>query len=196
MKKKTKIIILIAIIIFLFIIFSIIYINRCKILKNGYNKNSQEIVESILNISSYEAIVEIKIEGNKNQNEYKIKQKYLGPENNFQEIIEPENISGIKISREANKLVLENSKLDLKTIIENYSYISENKLDLSSFIEDYKKDRKAKYVEDDEIIMETNYSLKKTLYINKNTGKPIKMIVEDDIKNNKIYILYNEVDIK
>ena len=39
----------------------------CKNSKNGYNKNSQEIVESILNISSYEAIIEVRIEGNKNK---------------------------------------------------------------------------------------------------------------------------------
>lgn len=195
MKKKRKIIILIIIIIFLFIIFSIIYINMCKNSKNGYNKNSQEIVESILNISSYEAIIEVRIEGNKNKNEYKIKQKYLGPDNNFQEIIEPENIAGVKISKENNKLVLENSTLNLKTVIENYSYISDNKLDLNSFIEDYKQDKKAKFIEKDEIILETNYSVKKILYIDKNTGKPIKMVIEDNGKNNKVYILYNEVEI-
>lgn len=196
MKKKRNFIILIAIIIFLFVVFLVFYKNMCKIPKNDHNNSSQEIVNDILNISSYEAIVEIKIEGNKNRTEYKIKQVYSAPDDNIQEIIEPSNISGIKIKREKDKLTLENSALNLKTIIENYNYISDNKLDLSSFVTDYKNDPKAKFKESDEIILETNYEDKKTLYVDRKTGNPIKMVIEDNSKNNKVYILYNEVKIK
>lgn len=194
MKRKIKF--LVTVIIFLFVLFFIFYQLMCKNSKNVHTNNSQEVVNNILNISSYEAIIEVKIEGNKNQNSYKIKQKYVAPDSNEQEILEPENIEGIRIIREGDKLILENSNLNLKSIIEDYNYISENKLDLSSFIKDYKEDKKAKFIEKDEIILETNNKEKKTLYIDKNEGKPTKMVVEDNIKNNKVYILYNEVRIK
>ena len=45
-------------------------------------------------------------------------------------------------------------------------------------------------------IVEAAYDLGATNKQTLTKVKPIKMIVEDDIKNNKIYILYNEVDIK
>ena len=196
MKEKRKIIFLFIIIIFLFVLFFIFYQIMCKNSKNVHTNSSQEIVDNILNISSYEAIVEVKIEGNKNQNSYKIKQKYIAPDSNEQEILEPENIAGVKIIRQGEKLILENTALNLKSIIENYNYISSNKLDLNSFIEEYKQDEKAKCIEKEEIILETNNTDKKTLYIDKKTGKPTQMVIEDNSKKNTVYILYNEVKIK
>ena len=74
---------------------------------------------------------------NKNENKYKIKQKYEkegDKEKSSQEIIEPNNIAGIKIVQEENKLTLENSKLSITNIIENYKYITDSCIDLSSFI--------------------------------------------------------------
>ena len=79
---------------------------------------------------------------NKNENKYKIKQKYEkegDKEKSSQEIIEPNNIAGIKIVQEENKLTLENSKLSITNIIENYKYITDSCIDLSSFIKEYKK---------------------------------------------------------
>ena len=90
MKKK----IFFLFILFFIFIFFIIYIffikNTAKNLNIGNNNNSQEIVNKFLNISSYEAIIEMKVQSNKNINKYKIKQCYIDKENNYQEIIEPE----------------------------------------------------------------------------------------------------------
>ena len=49
------------------------YKNRVKNLKNGNNKNSQEIVNYILNISSYEVNVTVDVTSNKNSNKYKVR---------------------------------------------------------------------------------------------------------------------------
>lgn len=203
MKKKTFF--LITIIIFLIILILIFYINASKKSKIGHTNNSQEIVENILNISSYNAIIDVKVLSNKNENNYIIKQEYKSQDSNSQEVIEPSNIAGTKIIREGNKLTLENSSLNLSSIIENYQYISSNDLDLSSFIEDYKKDNKADYEENEnEIKMyavgDTNNNsdskCKKTLYIDKKTNLPKQLEIEWTNKNNKVYILYNEVEIK
>ena len=203
MKKKTFF--LITIIIFLIILISIFYINASKKSKIGHTNNSQEIVANILNISSYNATIDVKVVSNKNENKYIIKQEYKSKDSNLQEVIEPSNIAGTKIIKEGNKLILENSSLNLSSIIENYQYISSNNLDLSSFIEDYKNDNRADYEENEnEIKMyavgDTNNNsdskCKKTLYIDKKTNLPKQLEIEWTNKNNKVYILYNEVEIK
>ena len=194
--KNKKIFFTITIIIFLIFLIIIFYKNLSKISKIGHTNTSQEIVDNILNISSYEAIIDVRIESNKNQNQYKIKQKYSEANINSQEILEPENISGIKIYKDGQNLVLENSSLNLTSIIENYQYLYDNILDLSSFIEDYKKDDKAKYSEKDEIIMTTNYSCQKNLYIDRKTGLPTRMEAVSANKSSRVYILYSEVKIK
>ena len=203
MKKKTFF--LITIIIFLIILISIFYINASKKSKIGHTNNSQEIVANILNISSYNATIDVKVVSNKNENKYVIKQEYKSKNSNLQEVIEPSNIAGTKIIKEGNKLILENSSLNLSSIIENYQYISSNNLDLSSFIEDYKNDSRADYEENEnEIKMyavgDTNNNsdskCKKTLYIDKKTNLPKQLEIEWTNKNNKVYILYNEVEIK
>ena len=203
MKKKTFF--LITIIIFLIILILIFYINASKKSKIGHTNNSQEIVENILNISSYNATINVKVISNKNENNYIIKQEFKSKDSNLQEVIEPSNIAGTKIIKEGNKLTLENSSLNLSSIIENYQYISSNNLDLSSFIEDYKNDSRADYEENEnEIKMyavgdtnnNSNSKCKKTLYIDKKTNLPKQLEIEWTNKNNKVYILYNEVEIK
>lgn len=203
MKKKTFF--LFAIIIFLIILISIFYINVSKKSKIGHTNNSQEIVENILNISSYNATIDVKVVSNKNENKYIIKQEYKSKNSNSQEVIEPTNIAGTKIIREGNKLTLENSSLNLSSIIENYQYISANSLDLSTFIEDFKNDSKANYEENqNEIKMyavgntnnNSDSKCKKTLYIDKKTNLPTQLEIEWTNKNNRVYILYNEVEIK
>ena len=54
------------------------YENKNKTAKNlkiGNNSSSQEIVDYILNISSYETQIEVEVKSNKNSNKYKMKQK-------------------------------------------------------------------------------------------------------------------------
>ena len=144
MKKKYWFILLIIIIVIGGIIF---YKNRVKNHKIGNNKNSQEIVNYILNISSYEVKVTVDVTSNKNSNKYILKQIYQSPNKSIQEVIEPSNIAGVKIENDGTNLKIENSQLSLSSILENYNYLGDNCLDLYSFIEDYKQDEKAIYEE-------------------------------------------------
>ena len=178
------------------------YKNRVKNLKNGNNKNSQEIVNYILNISSYEVNVTVDVTSNKNSNKYILKQTYQSPNRSTQEVIEPSNIAGIKMENDGTNLKIENSQLSLNTILENYSYLGDNCLDLYSFIEDYTQNNNSKFEEkDSEIIMKTNskinniYMQEKCLYIDKTTHMPKKMEIKDNKQKATIYILYNEVKV-
>ena len=203
--NKRKIIIIVAIIILVAIIaiFFIKNINKtAKTSKIGNNSTSQEIVDYILNISSYETQIDVEIKSNKNSNKYKIKQTYINNEKNTQEVLEPSNIQGVKIIREGNKLTLQNTNLNLTSVLENYQYLAENCLDLSSFIEDYKKDENATIREEDnQIILETqsqttNSNIKnKVLKIDKSTGNPLNLEIKGTNQKTTIYILYNEVKI-
>ena len=199
MKNKKIIIVLVLVVLIFLILFLLFRNSMSKNLKIGNNSTSQEIVNSILNINSYETKIEVEVKSNKNSNKYIIKQKYKGIEENSQEIIEPNNISGVKIVKEGKNLRLENSNLNLTSIFEDYQYISDNSLDLCSFIEDYKNNEKAQWKEkDNNIIMETSKTENKSdkhkiLYIDNKSGKPLKMEIKDNNKNIAVYILYKEV---
>lgn len=178
------------------------YKNRVKNFKNGNNKNSQEIVNYILNISSYEVTVTVDVTSNKNNNKYILKQTYQNPNRSMQEVIEPSNIAGIRMENDGTNLKIENSQLSLNTILENYSYLGDNCLDLYSFIEDYKKDENATFKEkNEEIIMKASsktqniYMQEKTLHIDKKTQSPTQMEIKDNKQKTTIYILYNEVKV-
>ena len=168
----------------------------------GNNNTSQDVVEKLINMTSYEADIEISIYSNKNTNKYKIHQTYESPDKNSQEVLEPSNIQGVKIVKEGNKLTLQNSKLNLTSIIENYQSLGDNSLDLNTFISDYHQDEKASIEEQGEnIILKTeiqnnNPNIKyKILTIDKKTGKPINLEIKGTNQKNTIYILYNEVKI-
>ena len=200
MKKKYYLILLF--IIFIISVGFIFYKNSIKNLKIGNNKNSQEIVDYILNLSSYEAEVTVNITSNKNSNKYILKQKYQKDKEHIQEVIEPSNIAGGKIINDGKNLKIENSNLNLNEIIENYTNLENNNLDLSMFIDEYKNSNESNYEEkDDEIIMkvkndkENIYVKEKILYINKKTYKPVKLEIKDNKQKERIYILYNEVEI-
>ena len=200
MKKKYYLILLF--IIFIISVGFIFYKNSIKNLKIGNNKNSQETVDYILNLSSYEAEVTVNITSNKNSNKYILKQKYQKDKEHIQEVIEPSNIAGVKIINDGKNLKIENSNLNLNEIIENYTNLENNNLDLSMFIDEYKNSNESNYEEkDDEIIMkvkndkENIYVKEKILYINKKTYKPVKLEIKDNKQKERIYILYNEVEI-
>ena len=131
-KKKVFIFIIILILIVTFL--TIFFINRSKTQKIGKNSSSQDIVDYILNISSYEATIEVETKSNKNSNKYVLKQQYIKDKAETQEVLEPANIQGVKMIKKDNTLRLENSNLKLTTILENNDYIAYNSLDLSSFI--------------------------------------------------------------
>ena len=181
-KKKIIILIGILLVISIGIYFIFFHKNTAKNLKIGNNTTSQEIVNYILDINSYEVQIEVEITSNKNSNKYKMKQKYIKPDVITQEIIEPENIKGIKIVKNKNQLKIENSNLNLTKIIENYEYVGDNCLDLNNFIEEYKENENATFEENEnEIILQVecknanNNSRFRTLILDRKTGNPIKM---------------------
>ena len=113
-NKKT----LLCVIIVLLIILGIVIIkNVTKKQKSGNNMNSQEIVDNIKNLTSYTAKVKVQVNSNKKINKYILLQKYNSREGSMQEVIEPENIAGVKIIKKDNNLSIENTGLDLKTIL-------------------------------------------------------------------------------
>ena len=198
-KKKfySLIVIILIIVISIFISKKMI-----KNKKNGNNMNSQEIVDNILNIKSYKSKIKVQVNSNKNQNKYIIMQEYNTKNGCVQEIIEPENIAGVKISKKDNNLKIENSQLDLKKVYENYIELEDNSLDLISFINDYKENSKSEYDEkNNEIIMKTkvnknnSYLNNKTLYIDKESILPKKLIIQDNNKNTTIFIEYIEIEL-
>ena len=199
-EKKKKIITICFIVVLIIIVFLFCYFYMVKNSKFGNNKSSQEMVDNILNMKTYEALIEVDVKSNKNENKYIIKQEYKGENENSQEVIEPTNIKGVKIIKTNGELKLENTNLNLVSIFENYQYLSENHLDLDSFIRDYKENENSKYKENqEEIIMETsnkeNLKIKKSLYINRKIGEPTKLEIEDTNKKTAVYILYKEVNV-
>ena len=203
--NKRKVIIS-AVVIALLVVGLIIFIkfnnNMAKNSKIGKNSSSQEIVDYILNINYYKTEVEVEVKSNKNSNRYKIKQEYISSEKSIQEVIEPSNISSIKIIKEGNNLKIENTKLSITKVIEDYKDITQNNLDLINFIENYKKNPNSKWKEENnQIVMETtvetsnNYQKYETLYISKEKAEPTKMEIKDTNQNTIIYIIYNEIKI-
>ena len=200
--KNKKIIFITLVVILILAILIIFLLNKTNVKKIGNNSTSQEIVDYILNISSYEAKIEVDVKSNKNTNKYILKQQYISPDVATQEVFETSYISWIKIIKKGNDIKLENTSLNLSNIFENYEYLADNALDLSCFIEDYKESQNSNYEEkDNKIIMnvqtknENKYRQSKKLYIDKSTGNPLKMEITDINQNITVYILYNEVKI-
>ena len=123
--KNKKIIFITLVVILILAILIIFLLNKTNVKKIGNNSTSQEIVDYILNISSYEAKIEVEVKSNKNTNKYILKQQYISPDVATQEVLEPSNISGIKIIKKGNDLKLENTSLNLSNIFENYEYLAD-----------------------------------------------------------------------
>ncbi len=171
---------------------------------NNLNKTLDEIQEYICNISSYEATIEVTVYSNKNTNKYKIKQSH---EENYdtQEILEPENVKGVKFIYKDNTLQIINTTLNLTKIYNNYPYIENNNLWLNDFLEEYKtaNETNKEISEDEREIVLTLQTQKvdskikyKELYLDKKTGNPTKLLLQDNNKNTIIYILYSEITLK
>lgn len=176
--------------------------NNYKTVKFGNNsiKSAEDIKEYILNLTYYEAEIEVTVHSNKNENQYKMKQTYQAPNVSKQEVIEPIGLEGLKTTYDGTNLTIENTKLNLNKIYENYPYVAENHLWLSSFIECYKKDENAILKEEEnEIMMQakasTQNEIVQTLYIDKSTLKPVKLTIEDRNQKMLVYILYKEITI-
>lgn len=224
LKNRKRIIVISIVIIILLIFFIFFSKNNYKISEIGNtmsNKNIEEIEEYILNISSYEATIEVTVESNKNTNKYVLSQKYVSPNMSRQTVVEPSNMEGIEILYDGQNLSIKNSRFNLSKIYENYEYVVDNVLCLESFIADYKQcktksntngneeikkasdmeDYAKAYEENGEYVFETciangnEYRQSKKLYVDKNTAKPTKLLVQDINEKTVVYILYNEIEI-
>ena len=123
--KKTKLV-KIVLLIFIIIFFLIFFLkNNYKNIKVG-NNSIEEVEEYILNISSYEAKLELIVKSNKNTNRYIILQTYNKPDKTKQVVIEPENIAGLEIEYDGQNLILRNTKLNIEKVYENYKYLTDN----------------------------------------------------------------------
>ncbi len=173
---------------------------------NLSNKTLEEIEEYILNISSYDAEIEVQVESNKNQTKYLIEQKYVSPNIEKQIVKEPSNIQGLETTYDGTKLTIHNSKLNLTTVYENYPYLTDNFLWLNSFIEDYKNaksngENTKLYEQNNQILMEVTldsenpYVASKKLVIDRETNSIQKLIVQDKNQKKLVYILYKEIEI-
>ncbi len=200
---KNKKVILIFFIILILIALTIFFIFYYKNGKNGntmINQSEEKILDTILNMTSYQAKLDITIETNKNKTKYVVNQSMKNGVSK-QEVLEPENIAGVITEYDGQKLKIRNNKLNLETTFENYEYMVENRLWLDSFIEEYKANQNAKTSsQENEILLETEnkespYNVHKKLYVDKKTGKPTKMIVQDINQKTLVYILYTEITI-
>ena len=192
MKKKYIIIFFIVLAIF-FIIFAY------KKFKIGNNIDISDD-NNILNISSYEAIVEIEIYSNKNTNKYILKQQFVKPNLFKQEVIEPENVKGLTTTFDGKKIKIENKVLNLKFEYDEYPYVEGNSLSLICFIEQYGLYEKPEIMETEKEISitiknESQYEAYKRLYISKETSLPTKMEILDVNQKKVVYILYKEISL-
>ena len=203
MKNNKKVLIFIVLIIlFLSIVFFIKNYYKNMIIGNNISsKSTQEIVDNILNMKSYDTNITVRIISNKNQNTYVLNQSNIEDRIYKQEVLEPENIKGTMIIYNNGKLNVTNTKLNLNNIYENYEYITNNQLLLNSFVNDY-KNNKTKDINENEnnIIMKVEtdvnkYIVLKTLIIDKNTGKPKELQIKDSSQNTLVYILYNRIEV-
>lgn len=185
------------------IVFLFFYYKSCKNGNNITSKTQEEFIDYILNnMKEYNAEIEVTVISNKTENLYKIKQEE-NPEKSVQEIISPENISGMIIQLQGTNLKISNSSLNLEKIYDNYEPIINNSLFLSGFINDYKNNKSRNYEVEEELILEveldntTNtYAKYKELHINKNTKKIEKLIIKDNAKKVRVSIKYNDIEIK
>lgn len=183
--------------IFLLLILFFYYKNPKK--GNNITKSILDLKEYILNISSYEATISAEINSNKNTNRYIIKQWYASPNIFKQEVQAPENIKGLVSTFDGTNLKIENTRLNLIKLYDNYNGITNNILCLGEFI----KECKYKEIQTEEINntiklkiqTENRYSRYKELMIDKETNLPIEMKVLDENKKTLVYILYNEITI-
>ena len=169
LNKKIKISLIILLIAFA-IIFFMQKVYKTKKTGNNINKSTSDLLEYILNISSYEATAKVTINSNKTSNEYVIKQYYLKPIYSKQIIKEPQSIENLEILHNGKDLSIKNTNLGLSKIYQNYNYINENILWLNYFLDNCNENGYQIEENNEEIIIKNEVKkdkLKGNLYINK-----------------------------
>ena len=191
-KIKTILIVLIVIIILMFFM-QLAY----KTVRTGNNitKSADDLIEYILNISSYEAKLEITINSNKTTNKYVLEQYYMHPSYSKQIVKEPSNLENLEIIYNGKNLEVKNTNLGLSKIYENYNYLNNNLLWLNSFLSNCRENYRVEENKDEIILIADieRFNYKGKLYINKKNNNPTKLEIIDNNNSSKIYIEYKEL---
>ena len=134
MKKKKIIIYIFLSILIIFVVLIFFRKISAKKVQIGNNSTSQEIIDYILNVKSYEATIEVEIKKSNNISKYKIKQIYDIDKINSQEILEPSNIQGVKIIKEHIKLAIEEKgDIAVKELRKHIAWYTKNLKNSSEF---------------------------------------------------------------
>lgn len=183
------------------IVFFIFYYIFC-LFGNNKDRNQNEFVEDILKkLECYEANIDVIIRSNKNENRYNMQQIV---DKDYSKLIlnTPDNVKGLILEINNKTLRVSNRKIEMEKIFENYKFINDNLLFLSTFIEDYKDNKSTIYEENGEIFIEillkhnNTYIKSKTLYLDKQTNMPNRLIIKDEAQNINTSIIYNDIKIK
>lgn len=202
LKKNLKKIVIFVVI--FFIIFCIFYYKNFLFGNNIIKNRSEKEIEQILNnLQNYNAQIDVTVTSNKTKNCYQMYQE-VKQDYSMQKIINGENLDGLKIEINQNNLKIQNTKLKLEKIYENYKDILNNAMFLNTFAKEYQTQENITnyYEENDEIILEVTlqnnqntYIKYKKLYINTKTLLPTKLEIRDNNKNETISIIYNNIEI-
>lgn len=198
--KNKKIVFIFAIICMLILLF-IYYI--FSILGNNKNRSREEVVEKLLkDFCSYEANITVEVFSNKNKNIYEM---YQLVENNKSKLTikVPEEIEGLTIINEDNKLKIENAKLNVEKIYQDYETILNNNLFLNTFSKEVFENDLNCYEKDTELILElklnnnsNTYAKYKELHFDLETNLPKELLIKDNTQKTSIRIIYNDIKIK
>lgn len=194
MDKKIKTILIVLIVIIILMFFMQL---GYKTVRTGNNISNQKdrLLEYILNISSYEAKLEVKVQSNKTTNKYVLEQYYKSPSYSKQIIKEPIDLENLEIIYNENKLEIKNTNLGLSKIYEDYNYLNNNLLWLNYYLDNCKQRYEVEENEEELIIMTKlkEYNFICRIHINKKTTTPTKVYIVDNNNQNKIYIEYKEI---
>ena len=116
MNKKVKTFLIILSVFCILIFFIQIAYKKIKT-GNTINKSTDDLIEYILNISSYEAKLEVTIHSNKTINKYVLEQYYMQPNYSKQIVKEPKNIENLEIIYNGKNLEIKNTNLKYMKII-------------------------------------------------------------------------------
>lgn len=125
--KKTKIVMLICIIIAIcIIIYSFYYI--C--IENGIKTNVLNSIENLANICEYNIEFNVKVYSNKNEDEYKVIENSNILENRYSFLIDDE----LNIQINSNEIKISKKNIDYQYLIERGEYKNNNFISFSSII--------------------------------------------------------------
>ena len=195
-KDKKVFFIAVILIISLLLFFLIQFVYKKIISGNNINKSTDDLIEYILNISSYEAKLEVTVNSNKTSNKYLLEQYYMKPNYSKQIVKEPKNLENLEIIYNGNNLEIKNTNLGLSKIYDNYIYLNDNILWLNFLINICNNSRYTVEENEEEIIINCNiekYNYRCKLYIKRKTSMPSKIEIMDNNNQSKIYIEYKEI---